>query len=89
MKATIKPFTTVQPFTVKQLVTENLDRTEDITVNEVKQLASFKGIGDEQVAELVTVIKEFTRIVFDVMAKQERDTPVVNIPTAQTKNIAA
>lgn len=79
----------VEPFNVKRLVTENLERTKDITVREVKELSSFKGMTDEQAGELIKVIKEFTGIVFDSMAKQDKAATVVTMQTAQTKNIAA
>lgn len=79
----------VEPFNVKRLVTENAGRTEDITVREVKELSSFKEMTDEQAGELIKVIKEFTGIVFDSMAKQENQATIVTMQTAQTKNIAA
>lgn len=79
----------IKPFNAKRLVTENLRRTEDITVSEIKQMESFKAMTDEQAEGLITVIKEFTGVVFDVMAKDKTDAPVITMQTGQIKNLAA
>lgn len=50
---------------VKEIKLESLDRTEDITPEEVRSLETFKDWDEERVAELISTIKIFSDVVYN------------------------
>ena len=66
------------------------DRINDITIEEVKALTSFKDYSEEQIQQLIQTIKTFTRIGYSIFLKQQAITgKVINLPTAENKQKAA
>ncbi len=53
----------------KAINIESLDRTDDITVEEVRSLPTFKDWNEEQISELIRTTKTFTRIIYNNWAK--------------------
>jgi len=54
---------------VKQVKLDSLDRTEDITLEEVRSLETFKDWDEERVAELISAIKIFSDVVYNNWSK--------------------
>lgn len=46
------------------------DRTTEITIEELKELNSFKDYSDEQAKNLIDTMKSFACIVYNLMAKE-------------------
>jgi hypothetical protein len=53
----------------KSINIESLDRTEDLTIEEVRTLQTFRGWNEEQISELIRTTKAFTRIIYNNWAK--------------------
>ena len=68
-------------FNVKNLVSTSIGRKHDITIEEVKELESFKDLSNNQVNELISVIKTFTIIAFNTDSKITSTAKVIEINT--------
>lgn len=65
-------------------------RTEDISIEELKQLGQFKDIEEEQAMALIKWIKQYTEIVYSAITKETGPTAnIVSMEDLQTKNKAA
>ena len=53
----------------KEIKLDSLDRTEDITPEEVRSLETFKDWDEEKVAELIRTIKIFSDVVYSNWSK--------------------
>jgi hypothetical protein len=53
----------------KGIKLDSLDRTEDITLEEVRSLETFKDWDEEKVAELIETIKIFTDVIYSNWSK--------------------
>ncbi len=51
---------------------DSLDRTHDITPEEVRRFERFKNYSDEQVNELIYTIKKYTRFIYNVVSKRKK-----------------
>ncbi len=59
------------------LVEANINRTEDVTPEELQQLESFKNLTISQAEELIATIKVFTVIVFEANQLSEKKQALV------------
>lgn len=53
----------------KEINLDSLDRTEDITVEEVRSLATFKDWSEEKILALIRTAKALTRTVYNNWSK--------------------
>ena len=53
----------------KEVKLDSLDRTEDITPEEVRSLNTFKDWDEERIAELIRTIKIFSDVVYNNWSK--------------------
>ena len=53
----------------KEIKLDSLDRTEDITPEEVRSLATFKDWDEERIAEVIRTIKIFSDVVYSNWSK--------------------
>ena len=60
-------------------------RQEDITIEDLKDVTCFKGLGDDELREAVEVIKKFTQIVYEIFAATSRDIPVIEMNNNKIK----
>lgn len=51
---------------------DRLDRTNDITIDEVRKLETFKNWSDERIEHLIRVIKTFTEIAYHNFSRERR-----------------
>jgi hypothetical protein len=65
------------------------NRLEDITVEEVKALNSFKDYSTEQAEQLIHIIKAFTLLGYTVFMKQVETGKVIDITSINCKKITA
>jgi len=74
---------------------DSLERTHDITPEEVRQFDRYKDYSDEQVHELIETIKTYTRFIYSICSKQkksggilsqlEKSSPKPNVTTHERK----
>jgi hypothetical protein len=69
--------------------TDNQNRTEDITIEEIKQLEYFKHLNDEELENIIVTIKKYTQIVYEVFMQNENRPPVIKMNTELIKLKAA
>jgi hypothetical protein len=69
--------------------TDNQNRTEDITIDEIKQLDYFKNLEDEELENVIFTIKKYTQIVYEVFMQNENAIPVIKMNTETIKLKAA
>jgi hypothetical protein len=69
--------------------TDNQNRTEDITIEEIKQLEYFKHLKDEELENVIVTIKKYTQIVYEVFMQNENRIPVIKMNTEPIKLKAA
>ncbi len=74
---------------VEKNIRENIDRTTDITVAEIRQLSSFANMTEDEMLELIAVVKEFTSIVFNSLADGKELATIVPINRTVTNIKAA
>lgn len=68
----------------------NLDRGDDVTVEEVRAFLSFKDYSDEQIAQLLYTIKTFTQIALTVWSKRNvEEGKIVTLTVNDDKRKAA
>jgi hypothetical protein len=65
--------------------TDNQNRTEDITIEEIKQLEYFKHLKDEELENVIVTIKKYTQIMYEVFMQNENRTPVIKMKTELIK----
>ena len=69
------------------------DRTGEITIEELRELSSFKDYSDEQAKQLIATMKSFANIIYNMTVKEEGGTIFANKKTginiSETLNIAA
>ena len=65
------------------------DRTTDITIEEVKRLSKFRNYTDEQITDLINTIKQYTRIIYNLCSKQNKNSNRIALQTETKKQLAA
>ena len=73
----------------KKLTIDLLNRKDDITIVEVRQLEKFKAYTDEQVLEIIGTIKTYTQIIFNLCSKQTENGKVFALTNETEKQLAA
>jgi hypothetical protein len=71
------------------VTTNNQNRTEDITIEEIKEFEYFKNLKDEELENIIATIKKYTQIVYAVFMQNENRTPVIKMNTEPIKLKAA
>jgi hypothetical protein len=56
----------------KKLKLESPDREEDITVEDVRSLETFKDWDEERIAELISTLKTFSAVVYNSWSKGKK-----------------
>lgn len=56
----------------KQNSFNSYNRKHDITPEEVRKFERFKHYTDEQIANLITTIKRYTRFIYNVVSKRQK-----------------
>jgi hypothetical protein len=65
------------------------NRTEDITIEEIKQLEYFKLLNDDELENIISTIKKYTQIVYEVFMQNENPIPIIKMNTEPIKLKAA
>jgi hypothetical protein len=52
-------------------------RIEDITITEVKSCSAFAHLTNEQATEVISNLKQFTIIMFDLFQRNQRKNPLI------------
>ena len=73
----------------KILTLDSLDRKEDITIEEVRTLETFREWSDEQIMELIRTLKVLSQIIYNNWSKQPKSGKVIAIDISKQANIAA
>ncbi len=74
-------------FTVK--IKDQYNRTEDITPDEVRQFEKYKNWTDEEISGLIETIKAYTRFIYNVCSKRQKDGKQIALPIETEKLKAA
>lgn len=75
---------------MKAIVTTNYqNRTEDISIGEIKQLEYFKNMNDDELENIISTIKKYTQIVYEVFIQNENAIPIIKMNTEPIKLKAA
>jgi hypothetical protein len=56
----------------KEVNLESLDRTEDITVEEVRSLETFKEWDEEKILNLIRTVKTLTKVMYNNWSKRNK-----------------
>lgn len=73
----------------KILTLDSLDTKEDITIEEVRTLETFKAWSDEQISELIRTLKVLSQIIYSNWSKQPKTGKIIAIEISNQANIAA
>jgi hypothetical protein len=74
---------------IRQNSLNSLDRTHDITPDEVRRFERFKNFTDEQVNELIATIKGYTKFIYNVVSKRKKNGRKIALPIENEKLKAA
>lgn len=69
--------------------TDYQNRIEDISIEEIKQIDYFKNLKDEELENIISSIKKYTQIVYEVFIQNENIIPVIKMNTEPIKLKAA
>ena len=71
---------------MKAIVNENyLNRTEDLSVEELKSVSCLQHLSDEELQEAVTTIKKFTQISYEIFSHKIQEVLVIKMNDYKTK----
>lgn len=71
---------------MKGIVNKNYEnRTEDISIEEVKSVSCFKQLSNEELREVVRTIKQFTQITYEIFLFTKNETPVIKMNEIKTQ----
>jgi hypothetical protein len=76
------------PQMIATLVAENKDRKEDITMDEIRSLTTFKNLSHAEAMDLLQTIKAFCKIAFACMAVHQSEAKIISISNPK-QSIAA
>ncbi len=71
------------------ITTDHQNRTEDITIGELKQIECFKYLNDDELQNIMLTIKKYTQIVYEVFMQKENSIPVIKMNVEPIKLKAA
>lgn len=63
----------------------NRDRLEDLSIEELRDVACFKHLNDEVLQEAAMTIKKFTQIAFEIFSMNRDEAPVINMTINKIK----
>jgi hypothetical protein len=61
-----------------------LNRTEDLSVEEIKAASCFQHLSEEELQELLITIKTFTQITYEIFSRAISETPVIKMKDIKT-----
>jgi hypothetical protein len=67
----------------------SLSRTESLSVEEVRSLATFKDWDEDKILELIAAIKVLSKIMYNNFARDKEIGKVIAIDISNKQNIAA
>ena len=71
---------------MKAIVNKNyLNRTDDLSIEELKSVSCFQHLSEEELQEDVTTIKKFTQITYEIFSRTIQETPVIKMNDYKTK----
>jgi hypothetical protein len=56
----------------KEVKLDSLDRTEDISIDDVRSLDTFEDWDEERIAELISTLKTFSAVVYNSWSKGKK-----------------
>lgn len=56
----------------KEIKLDSLDRTEDISIDDVRSLDTFKDWDEERISELIRTLKTFSAVVYNSWSKGKK-----------------
>jgi hypothetical protein len=56
----------------KEVKLDSLDRTEDISIDDVRSLDTFEDWDEERIAELISTLKTFSTVVYNSWSKGKK-----------------
>lgn len=74
----------------KEVTLDSLDRAEDISIDDIRSLDTFKEWDEERISELIRTIKTFSTVVYNSWSKGKKSgKEIALINDTQTENLAA
>ena len=71
---------------MKAIVNKNyLNRTDDLSIEELKTVSCLQHLSDEELQEAVTIIKKFTQITYEIFSRKIQEVPVIKMNDIKTK----
>ena len=71
---------------MKAIVNKNyLNRTDDLSIEELKTVSCLQHLSDEELQEAVTTIKKFTQITYEIFSRKIHEVPVIKMNDYKTK----
>ena len=71
---------------MKAIVNKNyLNRTEDLSIEELKSVSCFQQLSEEELQEILVTIKKFTQITYEIFSPAIPETPVIKMNDYKTK----
>lgn len=71
---------------MKAVVNKNyLNRTDDLSIEELKTVSCLQHLSDEDLFEAVTIIKKFTQISYEIFYSTIQEVPVIKMNDIKTK----
>ena len=71
---------------MKAIVNKNLlNRTDDLSIEELKTVSCLQHLSDEDLFEAVTIIKKFTQISYEIFYSTIQEVPVIKMNDIKTK----
>ena len=71
---------------MKAIVNKNyLNRTDDLSIEELKTVSCFQHLSKEELQETLTTIKKFTQITYEIFSRTIQEAPVIKMNDCKTK----
>ena len=71
---------------MKAIINKNyLNKTDDLSIEELKTVSCFQHLSDEELQETVTTIKKFTQTTFEIFSLTIQKIPVIKMNDYKTK----
>ena len=71
---------------MKAIVNKNyLNRTDDLSVEELKTVSCLQHLSKEELQETLTTIKKFTQITYEIFSRKIQEVPVIKMNDIKTK----
>ena len=71
---------------MKAIVNKNyLNRTDDLSIEELKTVSCLQHLSKEDLLEAVTTIKKFSQISYEIFSRKTQEVPVIKMNDYKTK----